>query len=68
MKDRSVTCPACKGPSLYGPGNPWRPFCSQRCRTHDLGAWANEDYRVAAPPSAEESDGAEAAAPSSRPH
>jgi endogenous inhibitor of DNA gyrase (YacG/DUF329 family) len=56
MKERLVPCPACRGPSLYGPSNPWRPFCSERCRTHDLGAWANEDYRVAAPPSVDESD------------
>jgi len=56
MKARQVPCPACRGPSLYGPVNPWRPFCSERCRTQDLGAWANEDYRVAAPPSADEID------------
>ena len=46
MSDRTVTCPACKGPSVYGPANPWRPFCSKRCREHDLGAWATESYRV----------------------
>ncbi|MEI6025861.1 MAG: DNA gyrase inhibitor YacG [Betaproteobacteria bacterium] len=46
MSDRIVTCPACKGPSLYGTVNPWRPFCSRRCREHDLGAWATESYRV----------------------
>jgi uncharacterized protein len=63
MKERWVRCPACRGPSLYGPANAWRPFCSERCRTHDLGAWANEDYRVAAPPSAEETDDADPAAP-----
>lgn len=45
--ERQVTCPACKGPSLYSPANPWRPFCSQRCRNVDLGAWASESYRVA---------------------
>ncbi|MCE2916245.1 MAG: DNA gyrase inhibitor YacG [Rubrivivax sp.] len=44
---RTVTCPACKGPSLFHPDNRWRPFCSQRCRTLDLGAWASESYRVA---------------------
>jgi endogenous inhibitor of DNA gyrase (YacG/DUF329 family) len=63
MKDRQVACPACRGPSLYGPGNPWRPFCSQRCRTRDLGAWASEDYRVAAPPSADEADAVPPASP-----
>ncbi len=45
---RTVRCPACQGPSLYHPDNPWRPFCSQRCRQMDLGAWAREDFRVPA--------------------
>jgi endogenous inhibitor of DNA gyrase (YacG/DUF329 family) len=26
--------------------NPNRPFCSERCRLLDLGAWASEDYAV----------------------
>jgi endogenous inhibitor of DNA gyrase (YacG/DUF329 family) len=42
-----VPCPTCKGPSRFAPDNPWRPFCSQRCRAIDLGAWASEGYRVA---------------------
>ena len=25
---------------------PMGPFCSERCRMIDLGAWASEDYRV----------------------
>ena len=44
---RTVVCPACRGPSRYGPTNPWRPFCSEHCRQLDLGAWASERYRVA---------------------
>jgi endogenous inhibitor of DNA gyrase (YacG/DUF329 family) len=24
----------------------YRPFCSQRCKLIDLGAWASEAYRV----------------------
>ncbi len=43
---RRVACPTCRGPSLYGPGNRWRPFCSERCAGVDLGAWASEAYRV----------------------
>jgi endogenous inhibitor of DNA gyrase (YacG/DUF329 family) len=43
---RTVRCPACGGPSLYGPANRWRPFCSQRCKLQDLGAWASERFRV----------------------
>jgi len=45
---RIVTCPACKRPTRYAPENRYRPFCSARCRGIDLGAWANEDYRVEA--------------------
>lgn len=49
-KPRIVRCPQCGGDSVYGPDNPWRPFCSRACRSLDLGAWASEDYRVAAQP------------------
>jgi len=31
----------------YSPENKWRPFCSERCKMIDLGAWAAEDYRIA---------------------
>jgi endogenous inhibitor of DNA gyrase (YacG/DUF329 family) len=26
--------------------NPYRPFCSERCKLIDLGKWAGEKYRV----------------------
>ena len=29
-------------------GNPHRPFCSSRCKTADLAAWANEEYKIEA--------------------
>jgi hypothetical protein len=45
---REVPCPSCGKPTLYGPANPWRPFCSERCRSVDLGAWASERFRVPA--------------------
>ena len=48
---RTVKCPACGGPSRYAPDNPYRPFCCQRCKHVDLGAWASEEFRVpSAPP------------------
>lgn len=48
---KTVTCPACGGPSLYTPSNRFRPFCCERCKQIDLGAWAAEDFRVpTAPP------------------
>ncbi|WP_334135217.1 DNA gyrase inhibitor YacG [Tepidimonas sp.] len=46
---RIVTCPQCGGPARYAADNPWRPFCSQRCKQLDLGAWASEAYRVPDP-------------------
>lgn len=45
---RVVLCPACREPTLYTPGNPFRPFCSARCQGQDFGAWATESYRVGA--------------------
>ncbi len=48
MAARTVACPSCQGPALYAESNPWRPFCSARCRGVDLGAWANEQFRVPA--------------------
>ncbi len=41
-----VRCPQCGGESLWSGSNPWRPFCSERCKMIDLGAWASESYRV----------------------
>jgi len=43
-----VSCPTCGLPVTWGPGSPFRPFCSQRCKLVDLGAWADERYRIAA--------------------
>jgi endogenous inhibitor of DNA gyrase (YacG/DUF329 family) len=51
---REVPCPTCRQPALFSPENRWRPFCSARCRGMDLGAWASEDYRVAAAPPADD--------------
>lgn len=48
---RRILCPRCQNETVYGPENPYRPFCSERCKTIDLGAWATESYRVPVPPS-----------------
>lgn len=47
--ERWVDCPTCGGPSRYTPDNAYRPFCCARCKQADLGAWASEQYAVAAP-------------------
>ena len=46
MTVRKVRCPQCGGDSLWSPDNPWRPFCSERCKQIDLGAWASDAYRI----------------------
>lgn len=43
----SIPCPSCKKPVLMTPDFPQRPFCSDRCRLIDLGAWADERHRIA---------------------
>jgi uncharacterized protein len=43
---RIVPCPQCGGDSVFAPSNPFRPFCSERCKTLDLGAWANERFSL----------------------
>ncbi|MFZ2651455.1 MAG: DNA gyrase inhibitor YacG [Burkholderiaceae bacterium] len=43
-----VQCPTCRGSSVFTPENPFRPFCSARCKNIDFGAWASEAFRVAA--------------------
>ncbi len=41
---KTVKCPQCRKEVAWE-GNPHRPFCSERCRLIDLGAWAKEEYR-----------------------
>ena len=55
---RTVACPACGAPAVFAASNRWRPFCSERCRLTDLGAWASESYRIAAKPAEDEAPGA----------
>ena len=40
-----IPCPRCGEPSVWE-GNEFRPFCSERCKLIDLGAWANDEYRL----------------------
>ena len=47
-KPRVVSCPACGGDSIYASSNPFRPFCCERCKNIDLGAWSSEDFRLPA--------------------
>ena len=53
-----MKCPTCHQPTAYQ-NNPFRPFCSERCKLIDFGAWVNGEYAVPAQepaPSLEEAD------------
>jgi endogenous inhibitor of DNA gyrase (YacG/DUF329 family) len=41
-----VRCPTCGRPVEWNVGSPWRPFCSERCKLIDLGAWAAEKHSI----------------------
>ena len=41
-----VKCPICKKPVEWSDKNPWRPFCSERCKLIDLGEWASDAYVI----------------------
>ncbi|MGA7800960.1 MAG: DNA gyrase inhibitor YacG [Gammaproteobacteria bacterium] len=41
-----VSCPTCGKPVEWTSANAWRPFCSERCRLIDLGAWIEEEHRI----------------------
>jgi hypothetical protein len=43
-----VNCPTCGKPVEWRVDNRYRPFCCERCKQIDLGAWANDEYRVPA--------------------
>ena len=49
MKPRVVKCPQCNAPVPWTAESKWRPFCSERCKLIDLGAWASERYRIETP-------------------
>jgi uncharacterized protein len=41
-----VDCPQCGKKVVWDNKNPYRPFCSERCKKMDLGAWAEEKYVI----------------------
>jgi hypothetical protein len=47
---RQVKCPTCGAPVAWAESSRYRPFCSERCRTTDLGAWAAGRHRIAGEP------------------
>ncbi|HEY8053277.1 MAG TPA: DNA gyrase inhibitor YacG [Steroidobacteraceae bacterium] len=45
MSPARVKCPTCKR-ELDWATAPFRPFCSERCRLVDLGAWLTEQRAI----------------------
>lgn len=41
-----VVCPQCGKDVIWSTDNPYRPFCSERCKLIDLGQWASDNYRI----------------------
>ena len=48
-KARIWPCPKCKAPCRFDDTNPFRPFCSERCRCFDTASWATDNYRIPGP-------------------
>ncbi|MBU3847580.1 MAG: DNA gyrase inhibitor YacG [Candidatus Acinetobacter avistercoris] len=42
---RTFPCPRCGNPSKWAE-NEFKPFCSERCKMIDLGAWASDQYTL----------------------
>ncbi|HEY6482874.1 MAG TPA: DNA gyrase inhibitor YacG [Steroidobacteraceae bacterium] len=58
MRSRCVKCPTCQREVDWATA-PYRPFCSERCRLIDLGAWLAENRAIAgdSPPEASGAEG-----------
>ncbi|HNR22029.1 MAG TPA: DNA gyrase inhibitor YacG [Steroidobacteraceae bacterium] len=53
MLQLKVACPTCKREIEWNAEAPWRPFCSDRCRLIDLGAWLSEEHAIPGEPAPE---------------
>jgi endogenous inhibitor of DNA gyrase (YacG/DUF329 family) len=50
-----VRCPTCQRELDWSEEFPWRPFCSERCKMVDLGAWFAEERGIASDEPGDES-------------
>lgn len=41
-----VKCPTCNKQVEWSEQSQWKPFCSERCKLIDLGAWADESHSI----------------------
>jgi len=42
----TVSCPTCQRLVEWSEASPYRPFCSERCKLIDLGAWLAEKHVI----------------------
>ena len=65
-----VRCPTCSREVKWDEQEKFRPFCSERCKMIDLGAWASDGYSIAGKDERDSGDNDVAQAPdsSSRSH
>lgn len=50
IKKSDIICPTCGKKDTWTKDNAFRPFCSDRCKLIDLGAWADEQHRIPGEP------------------
>jgi endogenous inhibitor of DNA gyrase (YacG/DUF329 family) len=58
-----VDCPTCGKKVEWTEQSKFRPFCSNRCKQIDLGAWAEEKYSIPGTSTPDESDGSNGGLP-----
>ncbi len=61
-----LACPTCQRPVLWNDDFPHRPFCSERCRMVDLGAWVSGERAIPGEPVQPDEAGADPATPGGR--
>ena len=40
-----IICPICRIKTTWEE-NPYKPFCSERCKLIDLGKWVSDEYKI----------------------
>lgn len=41
-----ISCPRCHKACEWSQENPYRPFCSKRCKMSDLDGWLTQEYAI----------------------
>jgi endogenous inhibitor of DNA gyrase (YacG/DUF329 family) len=63
MTPAPIRCPTCRRLADAPASNPHFPFCSERCRTLDLGRWLDGAYAVPLGDADEDDDGSGSSPP-----